>query len=377
MKKKLKNLLVNFFVSIISILFLAFLLELILIAFGYSPLKPFFKDEEGRHLIIRESKNQNILYELTPLAEGYAWGCDVSINFWGFRDKEYNLKKDGTYRIITIGDSITFGNYLPLSDTYAKQLEKMFNDKNKAVEVLNMGCGGYSIMQAISFLQEKGLKFSPDVVVYGFCLNDLMDESLNLMWVEKYIFASKISILKSRLFQLVAVQLYKTKLIRKLQREIKKIKEAKFSEQIESGLYSGLMNKDKSEIGDNIEKINTILDRHKMIPNFLWTYRDLKRIGRMRYFFNELQRMSELNNFEVIILIIPYLEKENEEYLSFSAHNIIRYEAEKHNFAVLDIFDKMDEYGLYKLRLLERDPYHPDVKGHEIIAKALYDYLNR
>ena len=146
-------------------------LEVTLRVAGYNPFGGLLS---GRELIIRESTNRAMIYELTPNSEGYAWGAEVKINSHGFRDHEYEKEKPiNTYRIIAIGDSITFGNSLSIEDTYPEILEQYFQHRNIAVEVLNFGVGGYDIIQEIAFLENRGLQFFPEEVIVGYCMNDV------------------------------------------------------------------------------------------------------------------------------------------------------------------------------------------------------------
>ena len=82
---------------------------------------------DGRSLIIGPSVIQERIYEAIPNAKGRVWGTDVAINSAGFRDRDYSVKKPaGVYRIAVIGDSIAFGNNLPVDDTFSNQLEQLF-----------------------------------------------------------------------------------------------------------------------------------------------------------------------------------------------------------------------------------------------------------
>jgi hypothetical protein len=39
-------------------------------------------------------------------------------------------------------------------------------------QVLNMGVGGYQTLQEVELLRSRGLKYDPDYVLIGFCIND-------------------------------------------------------------------------------------------------------------------------------------------------------------------------------------------------------------
>ncbi len=81
------------------------------------------------------------------------------MNSHGFRDKEYELsKKEGAYRIAVIGDSVTYAGYLPLEDTYTEQLEELFSERGKQVEVLNLALMGYNTLAEVGTLEQIGIQ---------------------------------------------------------------------------------------------------------------------------------------------------------------------------------------------------------------------------
>ncbi len=87
---------------------------------------------------------------------------EYAINSAGFRDREYPLEKpEGTFRILLLGDSHTFGFGVPLEKHFSKLLEGYFRN----VEVLNMGVNGYGLDQELLLLRDKGLAYHPDVIV--------------------------------------------------------------------------------------------------------------------------------------------------------------------------------------------------------------------
>jgi lysophospholipase L1-like esterase len=113
------------------------------------------------------------------LAAGYAgWfaGAPVQINRLGFRDpREYSLEKPpGTFRILVIGDSVTFGHGATFETTYPYLLERRLKAWRPAVrwEVWNLGVPGYNTRQEATYLAEVGDRYRPDLVVVGFYPND-------------------------------------------------------------------------------------------------------------------------------------------------------------------------------------------------------------
>lgn len=102
----------------------------------------------------------------------------VKINKLGFRGEEFNLKKSsGTFRILTVGDSFTFGHGASDNQTYSAVLSRLMTDDGKKVEVVNGGyASGFSPDSYFLFLKEKGMDLEPDLVIMGFFIwNDITD----------------------------------------------------------------------------------------------------------------------------------------------------------------------------------------------------------
>ena len=79
-------------------------------------------------------------------------------------------------RIAVIGDSFTVGSGVQVDDRYANRLESMLNMKNDLpdVDVDVFAQCGTSTYQQIALL-EKALKWKPQIVILGICLNDMED----------------------------------------------------------------------------------------------------------------------------------------------------------------------------------------------------------
>ncbi len=93
----------------------------------------------------------------------------VRNNSHGFTDRERKVEKSKP-RIALIGDSTTEFWEAEEKERGQTLMERKLNH---AWEVLNFGVRGFSTDQAYLLLKHKGMKFSPDIVVYTFCINDL------------------------------------------------------------------------------------------------------------------------------------------------------------------------------------------------------------
>jgi lysophospholipase L1-like esterase len=116
--------------------------------------------------------------ENIPHGHGNFIGVPVSINAYGMRGAEISIPKPaGVFRIVVVGDSITFGYGIPVESTYVKVLEGLLNRNtsgDRQYEVLNGGALGGSLSDYEHFLTEKAAKLQPDMILVGLCLNDIL-----------------------------------------------------------------------------------------------------------------------------------------------------------------------------------------------------------
>jgi lysophospholipase L1-like esterase len=93
----------------------------------------------------------------------------VHVNAHGTRGPEFTAEKPaGTLRILSLGDSRTFGWGLADGETYSRRLEQLLQKKiggEKKVEVINAGVNAWSYSQMLVYLRESGAKYEPDFVV--------------------------------------------------------------------------------------------------------------------------------------------------------------------------------------------------------------------
>lgn len=100
-----------------------------------------------------------------------------SINTQGFRgDLILIPKPKNVFRIFVIGDSCAFGNAVKYTQAYPYYLQGLLNQPgNKVVyEVVNAGVPGYSSLQGLRHLVRDVLPYQPDLVIASFGWNDTL-----------------------------------------------------------------------------------------------------------------------------------------------------------------------------------------------------------
>ena len=110
--------------------------------------------------------------------DGWFAGVPVHINRLELHDeREYDLAKgSNTFRILVLGDSVTFGHGSVGEHTYPYLLEQRLKAWRPQVDwqVWNAAVPGYNTAQELAHLLEVGPTFQPDLVIVGFFENDLI-----------------------------------------------------------------------------------------------------------------------------------------------------------------------------------------------------------
>lgn len=136
---------------------------------------------EKQDLIFSEAGDLKHFYEPKPniikskKAEWLPVGYDytITINADSLNERfDYSADKpQDVFRIIALGDSFTYGEYVNTKDNYPEQLEDLLNNFSsclniKKFEVINLGVGGYDIEYAVTRFKKHGVKYSPDLILW-------------------------------------------------------------------------------------------------------------------------------------------------------------------------------------------------------------------
>ncbi len=193
-RSRARRLLLNLALSAGVFLFCVFVCELALRLAGYGNLEIYEPDTK---LFWKLKPNQDCFTKIDRQP--------VHINAHGTRGPEFQSEKPaGTFRILALGDSRTFGWGLADEATYSRRVEQLLNANiepaafhpqpptggnpltpalspsevergnrgqvfggAKRVEVINAGVNAWSYAQMAVYLRETGLHFQPDVVLLG------------------------------------------------------------------------------------------------------------------------------------------------------------------------------------------------------------------
>lgn len=345
-------------VSTASFLLTLLALEIGLRLYGYNPLRD---RQSGREYILRASAYPDLKYELTPGASGSFSDTDTKINSQGFRGPEPSGSSSGQ-RVIVLGDSIAFGNFMPLEDTFSSQLQQRLHSDKRDVEVLNFGVGGYDTLQEVALLEIRGLKYHPDLVVVAYCLNDISIASTNLDNIERRRSQQRSFLYRSRLTQFVSTNVEKIRLKKWLSHMNQpEVFHREYEHQIDS------ISEDEVELLD-------LMKNAPRWPSTTW-YGDRDRVGRLRFAFRRLASISRKNGFPVVIMTVPLLVGDAGTYTHRTAHRIVEMEARRAGFDTIELTDAFMREGMGNLKTDLGDIIHPNRRGHAIMADLLSEYV--
>ena len=105
------------------------------------------------------------------------FGVEVEVNSQGLRGPEVEVPKpEGRFRVVAMGDSVTYGHLATDEGTYVRVLERELAERGvEGAEVVNAGVLGYSTYQGAVQLERQIISLEPDVVLFAYMNNDRWD----------------------------------------------------------------------------------------------------------------------------------------------------------------------------------------------------------
>jgi len=155
-----KNTLVNISISILSVLLITLFVGLI--------IESYLHFNDPSKTLPFNGRNQ--------AGEYYTWGHKIKNNNFGFRDDLdiVTPKPKGIFKIIVLGDSLTWGAGLATEERYTNLLSRHLKEEfeESVFEVLNLAYSGAPLIAYRNRLVKYIDVLDPDLIIVGFCLND-------------------------------------------------------------------------------------------------------------------------------------------------------------------------------------------------------------
>lgn len=129
--------------------------------------------EPSRNLIFRLRPHFKTTYSRASLFPGQPAAYSVETNEHGYRTASFSpTKPAGVYRIVCLGDSVTFGMNVEVANSYPEVLAELLEEAMPGrFEVLNLGVPGFTSRQGLELIRSEVVGYQPDLVTFGFGSN--------------------------------------------------------------------------------------------------------------------------------------------------------------------------------------------------------------
>lgn len=239
-------------------------------------------------------------------------------------------------RIVTAGDSFTFGFGVEESEAYPARLVHAFNSRRRGVEVVSFSRPGWNTHLESKALGEHLRELAPDVLILGYCLNDAEPVASDGM-IQRF---PELLPWQPASAGLEAVLVRSSVLYSKLRRAV-----------------------------DNVRL------RRRLTRHYFDVYSDPKGTKRWEKALGDVNRIAAEISVPAVLVIFPIFDSELDEYAYGPLHDQVALKGREKGFEVLDLLPFFEGSAGEDLAV---DPYsdpHPSPLAHGIAAEALADFL--
>jgi lysophospholipase L1-like esterase len=314
------------------------LAEIALRVAGVAPRVGFFQKEQ-----FQLSRNIRIGWEPIPNPAATGGTLDPrwspqERNSLGFRDYEHPVEKvPGRYRILIIGDSVTKGLGIPDPRmAFPMVLESRLKELGVAGEVLNFGVEGYNTQQEVETLNDKGLRYAPDLVILAYCLNDRT-------WPAHHLYMDLLE------------------------------------QESHSGLASGvrlpaLLRRSALYLFMRYRVLDDWLLQRKMTEARIKELFDLVQRDTVEEYFGVLADLSRRHGFKVLVAVFPYID-DLKNYKYADQDRWVQDLSSRHGFYHLDLLYAFTDCETRAGQTIAFDEVHPNNIGHVCAGRALAGFI--
>ncbi len=136
--------------------------------------------------------DEHLLFRHKPSWERRYGDVLVTYNERGLRDRPILPKAEGEFRILALGDSVTFGWGVQQDQVFTSRLEQLLPGRlQRPARVINSGVGGYNTVQEVTYFKREGITLQPDLVLLTYVVNDIEENRLFNPWARPKSFKDK------------------------------------------------------------------------------------------------------------------------------------------------------------------------------------------
>lgn len=301
-------------------------------------------------------------------------GAVYTINSLGLRCAEIASRQEGELRILSLGESTTFGIGVADNQTYSARLEQELNSSrtDRRYRVINAGMSAYSSTQSVRYLERRGMALQPDAVLFYHEANDYLpttirdlgNNEIGITMTDAQLLASLPFRLNGLLFRFSA--LYRFCFLRYVRYKITAFNWNDFQSPF-------------GQIGlsDLSLALPTILDRE--------TQTAVSRGGNV--YFRRVSDDERLENFKKVAALCTArrirLVVMHPSYRHSQRHTCMLTDfCKKNNIPLFEAFDSLHPSNSTAAPSVEAqsfylDEFHPTAQGHERLARDLFRFISQ
>ncbi len=321
----------------------------------------------GQTLYISTPTGQRLRANTVTLIENHRLGQrDVLIrtNSLGYRNPEIGEKKEGQERVLFLGDSITFGDWLHEEETFVRRVEELSLSGGRRLETINAAVGAVGLANELAILLETGLQTAPDVVVLDFYLNDAQPSpGIRVLETPAFLAGSH---LVRHLYQALSFYFLDPEVSE--ERRISEVERQIWRKDIQRNFPPGPGDPLTEPQGFNREIRKRFWDWGSAWTTGAWE--------RMRPLFRELKRQAEVHDFQLLIVGFPVRLQVEAEFVYDHPQRELERVAAEIDVPLLDLLPVVRERYRASSAELFFDHCHHTPHGNAVVAEAILRFIN-
>ncbi|MFA5090831.1 MAG: SGNH/GDSL hydrolase family protein [Candidatus Omnitrophota bacterium] len=255
---------------------------------------------------------------------------------------QVSADKKGVFRIIFLGDSVTYRGSWGMREYYPEILKGLLNERHPSLkyELVNAGVPGYNTIQEARYLEKRLLGCPPDMVVLGYSSTN---DRTRIRKVFKY-----------------ADKLYCSDTIESYPYVIRLPSNVNAFLLHSSSLYRFI-----NYALASIIKKNKLGSKMLRIQYFDLTYETDSAI-------KKIKELSLKHNFRLLFVIFPFLGEGAEQECDWIINKCREYGVD-----YIEMRMTFKKTGYDKLRISDDDCIHPNKLGHQLTAEEIFRYMKK
>jgi len=335
-------------------------------------------------------EDERLLYKIAPNSSGH--------DSWGFR----NRRVPRSAKIVTIGDSQTYGISASAGNSWPAKLQNLINEG-----VYNLSVGGYGPVQYAYLLENQAFDLSPSVVIVGFYFGNDLLEAYRLVYTKQYWSALRrgdfiaheepsdtdvVNTERGRFLGGLRTWLAQNSIVYGMFT----LSSGNIFRFIEMKYFLAESNSDISILDDRERNLHTGFTPLKRLRAL--NLRDPKVREGLRISLESIRHMQNLcskKDIQFVVALIPTKENVFAEYIEDNSkinnsdaidgvienerqvNQLVKEYLDEHKISYVDILPALEKAVRMKTIYPQSEDGHPNAEGYEVIATAIEERLAR